>query len=101
MKYLTGIPLIVMGLGLLAFSLIVWSQLRSAATDPNPDLADYSLLQMMTPEPAPSTPPPRPAELAQQITFRVYAIGGSGLVLVAIGGIVCVSVKTKSVSHDA
>ena len=89
MKYLIGVPTIVLGLALLAFSVMGWTQLRSAATHPNPDPADYPLLELVTSKAAAGAPPPRPADLARKISFTLYSIGGVGLLLTAAGGVAC------------
>lgn len=92
MKFLLGIPAILIGVGLLIFSLMTWTQLRNAATDPAPNPADYPLLEFMTPDPAPGVPP-KPAELAQKIRLRLIAVGGFGLFLAAAGGVACLGTK--------
>lgn len=93
MKQLIGIPALVLGLAMLAFSVMGWTQLRSAATHPSPDPADYPLLQLMMSEPEAGGPPPRPAELARNISFTLYSVGGVGLLLVIAGGVVCFGAK--------
>ena len=88
-KLLIGIPAVVLGLGLLAFSVMGWTQLRSAATHPNPDPTDYPLLKLITPDPVAGASPLRPADLARKISYTLYSVGGVGLLLVAAGGVAC------------
>lgn len=88
-KFLIGIPTVVLGLGLLAFSVMGSTQLRSAATHPSPDPADYPLLKLITPEPAASAPPLRPADQARRISFTLFSVGGVGLLVIAAGGVAC------------
>lgn len=93
MRLLIGVPSILLGVALLAFSLVGMSQLRGVATDPHPVPADYPLLQLMTPEAAPGAPPVKPVELAGKIRRSLFIAGGVGLLLTVAGAVTCLAPK--------
>lgn len=93
MKYAVGVLAIVFGIGLLGGSLYGWHRLRIAGTDPSLEAADHPLVEFMmnfaAPAPKPSILPPHPADLSDKIKFYLMAVGGTGLMLLVGGGVVC------------
>ncbi len=96
MKYILGILLLALGIAMFVLCLTLRSQFHAiaVAAQPNPD--SYPLLQWVIPEPKPGTPPPDPAELARGISYRIYAIGGIGVLLIVSGLLVCIGINPRT-----
>lgn len=95
MKYILGSLLLALGIAALVLCLMLRSQFQAIAVAAQPNLDSYPLLKLVIPEPKPGMPSPKPADMARGISFRIYAIGGIGVLLIVSGLVACIGLGSK------
>lgn len=96
MRYILGLLLLTIGIAAFILCLTLRSQFHAIAVAPEANPDAYPLLEMVIPDPKPGTPPPQPADLARGISYRIYAIGVFGVLLIVAGLLVCIGIGPKS-----